>query len=222
DFLPVFQHLHQLQLAREPVAARHGILLPKVYRRGLTFLRVKLVALAIVLGVGSAIAAVEIAAGLGSTRAGAWTTSATLGSGRGSLYERAAVAVHALFVLERSQALYFQARADDRGARLDGRCRIEVRGRPPPSRWWSITAYGADDFLIPNAEERYSFSGQTIALESDGSFAVRLGSRPEPGNWLPTGGARAIKLTLRLYGPAKALAERPGEAVLPAVKQECP
>jgi hypothetical protein len=61
-----------------------------------------LAALAIVLGTGSAVAALEIAADLGTTRIGAWTTSATLGSGRGSLYERAAVAVHALF---RSRAL---------------------------------------------------------------------------------------------------------------------
>ncbi|MGZ6125655.1 MAG: DUF1214 domain-containing protein [Myxococcales bacterium] len=165
-------------------------------------------------------AALEIAADLGTTRIGAWTTSATLGSGRGSLHERAAVAVHALFVLERSQALYYQARTDDAGARLDGRCRIEVRGRPPPARWWSITAYGGDDFLIPNREERYSFSGRTIVLEADGSFVARLGPHPEHGNWLPTGSARVVKLTLRLYGPAPALAERPGDAMLPSVRMK--
>jgi hypothetical protein len=173
---------------------------------------------AIALGLASAAFAVRRVDNLGQTRVGPWVTSSTVGSADASFYERAVVAVHALFVLNRSQTIYFRALTDDGGARLRAECDYELRGRPLPARWWSMTVYGDDDFLIANAEDRYSFNMRNIAIDAGGGFVVRIGERRQPGNWLPTAGRQPIKLTLRLYNPEPDAADRPGAMALPSVR----
>ena len=184
---------------------------------------VALVLAAVVLGIGSAALAVRHVDNLGQTRVGPWVTSSTAGSADAGVYQRATVAVHALFVLNRSQTIYFRALTDDSGEQLRAECEYELRGRPLPARWWSLTVYGKDDFLIQNAEDRYSFNMKNIALDPDGGFAVRIGERRQPGNWLPTAGRQPIKLTLRLYNPEPGAADRPGAIALPSVRRlGCP
>jgi hypothetical protein len=177
---------------------------------------------ALALGLASAAVAIGTVARRGAVRAGPWATSTTVGSAAAGPYERAATAVHALFVLNRSQTVYYRAWIDDAGAPLRAHCAYEVRGRPPAARWWSLTAYGADDYLIPNALGRHSFTQRTAALEPDGSFVVRASAGPQPGNWLPLAGRGRVSFTLRLYNPAPDLAARPAAAALPAITGRCP
>ena len=72
---------------------------------------------------------------------------------------------------------------------LDGDCRYEIAGRDPDTRWWSVTAYGADDFLIPNSANRYSMAKTTVAAKERWEFQ-NSGRRPErhqtSANWIPT------------------------------------
>ena len=181
-----------------------------------------LAAAALALGLGSAALAVRIASRRGAIRLGPWTTSATLGSSEAGLYERAAVATHALFVLSRAETVYYRAHEDDSGRDLDARCDYQIRGRPPDARWWSITAYGSDDYLIANPENRYSFNMANMMREADGSFLIRASPRRQPGNWLPLGGKGHVSFTLRLYVPSPDIAAHPESAVLPSIAGACP
>ena len=180
------------------------------------------VALSLALGLGSAALSIRLVSRRGAIRLGPWTTSATAGSSEAGMYERAAIAVHALFVLNRSETVYYRAHVDDTGRALDGRCEYRIRGQPPAARWWSITAYGGDDFLIPNEQRRYSFNLSNVAREPDGTFLIRASARPQPGNWLPLGGGGPVSFTLRLYVPAGEIAAHPERAALPAIEGECP
>ncbi|HEY6912407.1 MAG TPA: DUF1214 domain-containing protein [Myxococcales bacterium] len=179
-------------------------------------------ALSLALGLGSAALSVRLASRRAAIRIGPWGTSATAGSSEMGMYERAAVAAHALFVLSRSETVYYRAHSDSGGRDLDARCDYQIRGRPPEARWWSITAYGSDDFLIPNSQDRYSFTMANLAMEPDGSFLIRASARPEPGNWLPLGGKGHVSFTLRLYAPAAAVAAHPEQATLPTIAGVCP
>ncbi|HET7786879.1 MAG TPA: DUF1214 domain-containing protein [Myxococcales bacterium] len=178
--------------------------------------------LSLALGIGSALAAVRLASRRGAIRVGPWATSMTAGSSEAGMYERAAIAVHALFVLNRGETVYYRAHSDDSGRPLDARCDYRIHGRPFDARWWSITAYGSDDFLIPNPRRRYSFNATNLPLEPDGSFLVRAGPSPGPGNWLPLGGSGHVSFTLRLYVPSAEIASHPDRASLPSITGDCP
>src|SRR5579862_3079593 len=80
---------------------------------------------------------------------GPWKTNLLAGSAQSGPYRRAAVAIHGLFALSRSESAYYTASTDSDDGPLDGRCRYDLTGPEPEARWWSITAYGPDDYLIP-------------------------------------------------------------------------
>ncbi|MDX2171019.1 MAG: DUF1214 domain-containing protein [Deltaproteobacteria bacterium] len=138
-------------------------------------------------------------------RNGAWQTSRETGSPDAGMYIRAQVAVAGLLALNPSEAMYYRAASDDAGHPLTGDCDFVVEGRDPATRWWSLTAYAADNFLIPNSAERYSFSRTTVARETDGGFRIVVSARPHAGNWLPVAPGEPFDLTLRLYNPEPAL-----------------
>ncbi len=157
----------------------------------------------------------------GEVADGPWHTSLAVGSAQGGAYLRAAVAVHGLLALNRSETIYYTATADSSGAALDGHCRYALAGRDPPTRWWSITAYGADDYLIDNPAGIYSASRNSIVRRSDGGFIVTVGKARAPGNWIPVGDGR-FSLSLRLYNPAPEISADPAHVALPGiVKERC-
>lgn len=181
------------------------------------------VALAGVLGWGSALLRLRWFVGLGDIEIGPWQTSTKTGSAQADALLRAAIAVNAILAMNREQAIYFVARTDSAGHRLDGRCRYRVTGSDPDSRWWSLTVYGSDRFLVPNAEHRYSASRESVTRDADGRYAVRLSrQRPEglaDGDWaaLPEG---AFLLTLRLYQPSPAVTADTAHVKLPEIVAE--
>jgi hypothetical protein len=153
----------------------------------------------------------------GAVSDGPWQTSLDTGSSAAGLYQRARVAVHGLLALNRSETIYYTAASDSAGAPLSGACRYEVFGRDPPTRWWSITAYGADDFLIPNPAGRYSASMNSVARHSDGSFMIVVAKDgTAAANWIPVADGR-FSLTLRLYNPDGKVAADPAHIALPAI-----
>ena len=155
-------------------------------------------------------------------RDGPWRTNLMVGNSGADLYTRARVAVHGLLALSRSETIYFTAAHDNDGEPLDGGCVYQVSGRDPDARWWSITAYGPDDFLIPNSAWRYSVSKTTVARTQDGSFSIQVGGRGSGSNWIPLAPER-FSLTLRLYNPSELVALDPIDTVLPAIrKMGCP
>jgi len=124
--------------------------------------------------------------------------------------------VHGLLALNRNETIYYNAARDSQGNSLAGNCIYRIIGRDPDARWWSITAYGADEYLIANRAHRYSVSKDSIVRRGDGTF-VAIASRGQAGaNWIPVGDGR-FSLTLRLYNPGAAVRENPGGVNLPSI-----
>jgi hypothetical protein len=153
---------------------------------------------------------------------GPWHTSLAIGNEQSDPYTRASVALHGLFALSRDETIYFTATRDADGNRLDGACRYEIAGHDPSARWWSITAYGSDDFLIANVENRYSVSQSSVSREPNGVFRVTVGGPDAGANWIPVGDG-PFSLTLRLYNPGPDTLLDPAHAALPALRKiSCP
>jgi hypothetical protein len=154
----------------------------------------------------------------GGVADGPWHTSLYAGSSEGGPYLRASVAVHGLLALNRQETIYYTATTDSDGNALRGGCVYLLEGRDPPARWWSITAYGADDFLIPNAAERYSVSMNSVARRGDGSFAVILSKGEAGANWIPVADG-SFNVSMRLYNPDGSVAADPAHVALPSIRR---
>jgi len=158
----------------------------------------------------------------GDVSDGPWQTDLLTGSPASGIYTRAAVALHGLLALNRNETIYYTAHTDSAGDSLRGDCTYEIAGSDPPARWWSITAYGADDFLIPNQFDLYSVSKSSIGRHADGTFAVTVEKGASAADQIAVGGGR-FSLTLRLYDPAPSVAADPRHVALPSIaKVSCP
>ncbi|MBR6706683.1 MAG: DUF1254 domain-containing protein [Clostridia bacterium] len=123
---------------------------------------------------------------------------------------RALVAVGGFGANPADAAVYMRAGTDDEGAELSGRYSYTLHfgpGELPPvmeNGFWSVTAYGDDDFLIDNPIDRYAVCDRTaFALNPDGSLDILVqADEPAEGkdNWLPVG-KDAFHLFLRIYLP---------------------
>lgn len=152
-------------------------------------------------------------------RNGAWDTDLRVGSAASDLWLRAQIALCCVLALNRTETVYFSASRDSAGEPLDGRCTYRLEGRDLDARWWSVTSYANDNFLIPNPQNKYSVSKTNAERQLDGTWTARASLEPTDGNWLPT--ARdGFVLTLRLYNPSKALQESLESAPLPTITKE--
>lgn len=153
---------------------------------------------------------------------GPWQSDPAAGSVQSDAYRRAVMAVHGLFALPRKEAAYYSATTDSSGQRLDGGCRYELTGHDLDARWWSITAYGADDTLIANPARRYSVTSTTVTRDANGGFAVQVGGTAGGDNWIPIGTGR-FSLTIRLYNPGPAIVFDPAHVAMPMLTRlSCP
>ncbi|MCL2802615.1 MAG: DUF1254 domain-containing protein [Micrococcales bacterium] len=128
---------------------------------------------------------------------------------------RALVALDGLGANPVSVAIYPMAPTDDAGEILDGTNNYVVHFAPdqlPPVEqygFWSVTAYGEDDFLIDNELGRYSINDRSeFVLGDDGALdilvqAERPSNEAMVGNWLPVK-QEQFHLYLRIYLPAEA------------------
>jgi hypothetical protein len=181
---------------------------------------VGVVVLAVVLGLGSAVFALRLSLKNGQVRAGSWTTSLTAGSADAGIYTRAAVARYGLLALDKKETMYYTALTDSDGATLSGSCTYVLTGQDLAARWWSITAYGPDSFLIANEPGIYSFSKTGVKHEPDGHYIVRISADRQDGNWLPVKAGEPFNLTARFYNPDPSIYAAPSEARLPTIVKE--
>ncbi len=181
--------------------------------RRLIFL-LSLLAAGTALGLASAWYAIAVNAGT-PVAYGAWDINPLVGSAAAGPYDRARIARHALLGLTRDEAVYYVAGRDSEGRALSAEHSYRITGGELPARWWSITAYGGDFFLIPNDEGRYSFNSETVSRDADGRFSITVSASPHPGDWLPLGDARHFDLFLRLYNPNG----EPDESRLPRIER---
>lgn len=154
---------------------------------------------------------------------GPWRTSASTGRQDANPWERAAVALAGLYALTPQEAVYFTAFTDSSGEALRGECRYLVSGMPPPARWWSLTAYGADHYLVPNEGNRYARHAGNLPASDDGRFAIDVSAKPSEDRGLPSPAEGAFSLTLRVYNPAASVLARLATLPLPSIiRESCP
>ena len=196
---------------------------------------------------GIAAAAYTVRAGaLGSdVNIGPWSTGRDLGTADASARTRAIVALKGLLALPAREARYYTATTDDAGRPLDGRCRYRVDGSALPARWWSLTLYDSDGYLVANRQGRFSVESATVqktdglpwnahgevvdadyrSARSDPNafvhWAIEVSPAPENGpNAIPTAGLHRFQLTLRLYLPNDDGRGDPPRGVLPSIIKE--
>jgi len=176
------------------------------------------IVVALVLGIASAWLA--IGSNLPSIQNGAWHYDPLVGSVAADPYLRARVAKVGLLALKNSEALYFFAATDDQGSPLRCEQTYRIEGKDFDCRWWSITAYDEDDFLIPNDQERYSYNMANLERNADGRYTIILSRSPRLGNWIPTGAGQTFSVVLRIYNPAPAVRDNIRALALPQIIRE--
>lgn len=176
-----------------------------------------LVAAAIITGVLATRPAMRFALERSSIHNGPWSTSPATGGSDAGFYLRSFVAVAGLYALSSKETVYYTAFTDDAGRALDGRCDYRVAGRALPARWWSMTAYGADHYLVPNAAGIHSRHAGNLALAADGGYVVALSAQESAGDWLPAPASGLFSVTLRLYNPQPQVQADLGGLALPSI-----
>jgi hypothetical protein len=151
---------------------------------------------------------------------GPWEYNPLVGSVAADPYLRAQVARVGFLALNNSETIYFFATQDSAGNPLRCDQAYRVEGRDVDARWWSITAYAADDFLIPNEQNRYSYNMTNLERNAEGGYTIHVSRSTRPGNWIPTGDGQTFSLWLRLYNPSQAVRDHVRSIELPRIVKE--
>ena len=132
------------------------------------------------------------------------------------------IALSGLLALPASEARYFTAATDDAGRPLDGKCTYRVSGGAVPGKWWSITLYDEQSYLVSNPEQIYSLASVSLPADEAEHWELTVSPQKAPGHWLPTGGVPRFSLTLRAYLPDERELQNLTPARMPAIeRQEC-
>ncbi|MEP0070005.1 DUF1214 domain-containing protein [Pyruvatibacter sp.] len=180
-----------------------------------------IVLFAAVVGAGSAWWAIMGAVAASGIQNGPWYTSTAIGSAASDPYTRAQIALTGLLALNKSEAVYFTATQDDDGRPLSGACTYEVTGRNLAARWWSITAYGSDHYLMNNKQERFSYNVASLGLRFApiAKWRINVSASEQQSNWLPVKKNDFFSLTLRLYNPSAQIVGNLENVGLPEIKR---
>jgi hypothetical protein len=124
---------------------------------------------------------------------------------------RAVVAMIGLGANLPEDALYPNTSSDHEGQALSGKhvyqIHFDAQTLPPVQAFWSITAYGSDEFLIDNPINRFAVGDRDkLHYNKDGSLDIWIqASEPtdpsKRANWLPIKANTAFLLNARLYWP---------------------
>ncbi len=176
------------------------------------------------LAVGAGVAIWQIrSSGMGADiTIGPWVTGRDIGTENTDLQTRAVVALRGLLALPKEEARYFTTRTDSAGEPLSGKCSYTVAGGPMEARWWSITLYDPEGWLIVNRWNRHSVGSAAVTPDASGNWTFTVSPGEQEGNWIPTATDGEFDLTLRTYRPRGGLASDPGSARLPTITRgEC-
>ena len=186
---------------------------------GFAFKFVLALVVAALLGLWSAFWAIDEVSQQSAARNGAWSINTEIGSKAAGPYTRAMIARRGLLALDKSEAIYFTAETDDSGEPLSGGCTYVIVGSDIPAAWWTITAYGADYFLMDNAANKFSVFGPSIISE-DKTFEVTTtpsDNKDLSATQIPVRAGEPFSLTLRLYLPNAAVVEDPSSFSAPSI-----
>jgi hypothetical protein len=151
---------------------------------------------------------------------GSWMVHKTMDMGEDKLFT-AQIAVATLYALKSSEVLYMVAAKDADGNPLNAEHEYVISGNANHlnARYWSITLYADDYFLIPNEMKKYSFNKFNTACDDDGNFTIAISKNKQNGNRIPSGGEGQLYLLLRMYHADKTVYENIETIDLPKIKK---
>lgn len=137
---------------------------------------------------------------------------------------RALIALIGLGANLNADACYPNSRVDADGQKYNGSKKYVIhfdKGQTPPvNAFWSLTMYGADEYLVANPIKRFAIGDRNdLKYNKDGSLDIYIQNK-NPGkdkesNWLPAS-KDDFSLTMRLYWPKDDFLN--GSWKIPAVK----
>ena len=159
---------------------------------------------------------------------GRWTTPPMNLGAYGTDYNtRAAVAMVGLGANLPQDATYPNTNLDHQGNTLSGKHRyrlhFKAQALPPVKAFWSVTAYGADEFLIDNPIKRYALGDRdALHYNADGSLDIWIQAQAPKeahrhANWLPVHPDQPFLLNARLYWPKEDALQ--GRWQMPAIER---
>ncbi len=172
---------------------------------------------------GIAVAVYRIA-GIESSKAfftnGSWTGSKALALGQDKLVT-AQVTTFALFALPSKEAIYLFARRDEQKETLNSENDYTITGNVYQinAKYWSMTVYGKDLYLVDNKDNRYSFNNSTLQTDSAGNFTITLSHTRKGTNWLPTPEQAKFNVVLRIYKGESDFLSKLETTSLPVIKR---
>jgi len=162
---------------------------------------------------------------MGGVANGPWTTRLDLARPETSSVVRAMVARIGLGANQAEEAIYWNTYQDSDGNMLRGDRTYKVKLPPhvPVEGFWSLTVYGADHYLIPNAHNRYAITDRQLPADGTSS-TLWIGPQAPAGVsadspfWIPsTGRADDMMLVLRAYHPQATMLEDAETVPLPRI-----
>jgi len=131
-----------------------------------------------------------------------WTSwGNTTGSYGTDYLLRARTALHGLGANLAADSMYYSTDSLAPGTTL------HLKVLPPVRAFWSVTAYDADGYFIPNPLSRYEVGAESdfLVTRPDGSICITAAvedPQDKTSNWLPTPPTKAnFTTTFRLYWP---------------------
>ncbi len=158
------------------------------------------VALALGLGIASAVWATNQLPLLGVMDIDGWTANPAIGGDHPDPYSQAYFSRSGGLPLAASEGLTFIRRADDAGEPFDAGCVYDIVGETPNARRWTLEVlrhgfpYSIEAPGIP-----VGLYSRNIVRFRDGTFRIRVAPRPQPGNWIYAGSSGPFALSLSLY-----------------------
>jgi len=186
-----------------------------------TGLAVALIILAIVFG--SAVGVYNIKSGKSDSQRiiGNWqTVDKDKDLNSADLLTIAQVAVYGPYALTKKEVIYLSTSTDSEGNALDPKADYVISGKKLDAKYWSITAYDENGFLIKNPINKYSYNLEDVQYEADStSYKINLSGTEKKKNWLPINDVQKASLIIRLYLPSEKLRENLTVETLPTIQK---
>lgn len=179
----------------------------------------------IIIAVLETVIATKVYPTVASIKNDIWRIYPSPGDPDRNIYTRAAVAAVGTFASRKPEQAYFHTEIDIEDQPLNGNCLYKLSGNDFDSRWWSITAYAEDGFLIENSEKLYSYNSSTINYNPNGGYNVYfLGHNDfitdvSNENWLRVNQDENFNISLRIYSPGEEFFSNLKRVNLPIVEK---
>jgi hypothetical protein len=179
------------------------------------------VALALALGIYSAVKATEGLPPLGKLQIGAWIAHPSVGGNKPDPYTQAWLSRSGSLPLAAAEGLQFTAENDGTGRALDASCTYSIAGDSPAARRWTLYILrGGIPFTIDTPGIPFTLHSRGVVRSANGSFHISVAPAPQPGNWIYAGPDGPFVLSLTLYDTTIASDTGLSEITMPTVKRE--